>query len=471
MAEFDPDKYLQEPFDPESYLGGKRSTDLLPMDEISMQFGRAEPEPQPSTMPYREQMYNVGQFGKGVAKGAAAGVPGMIGDIETLGRAGARLAGAKVEPKSVFPTTERILERVAGPAETKAEAAGRAVGPFASPLPTTAVSKLFRRGAETLVGPTTRATETAASRAENLGFKLEPRQLRADQPYGSPGFGAAAEKNQTLANKLASKETGVEVGEITPKFVGERLKTLGNEYDKIFANPIKADRSLVQALENIATFEARVRPAESRIASQTAMNIVDRFNRATQQVGPTVKAVAVDGKELQRLREEISYLARTATQGSDRTQAGEILRLIDDAISRTNPQLGQKLAETNKQYAATSALRDMIEQGGIQQGNISLEKLGNYLAQNVYGFGSGTSRHPLLELGTLGRELNIRARWQGLEAPSETLSALLSRTGRLLTTPLRTQLGRRVQRGEPLTPPIVAPAVVPAAGGRAVEEQ
>ena len=456
------------------FLGGgkqAREPKMVPTsDPFGMPTGGMAEQYQP-TMSYGEQMQNVGQFTKGFGTGMAAAIPGTVGDIETLGRAGARYFGAQIEPESFFPTTERITEFVAGPSETKAEEAGRKMGPYASPFLASGVKSLVKGGAKALVGPTTRTTADMAKRAEELGFKLEPRQLRADKPYGSPGFAGSAKENQTLANKLVTKETGKEVSEITPKYVGDRLKDLGKTYDEIFAQPIKTDRDLVGALREIAEFEARIRPADARVATQVANNIISRFDEAVQSVGPAVKAVSVEGKQIQRLREELSNIARTSTQGPERYRAGQLIELIDQTITKTNPALGAKLADTNRKYAATASLRDLIESGGIQQGNVSLEKLGGYLAQNVYGYGSGTSRHPLLELGTLGRDLNIRARWQGLEAPSETLSALLSKTGRILSTPLRTQLGRRLQRGEYRLPTVSVPAAGAAAAGRAVEEK
>lgn len=470
------DDFLTGKQSADDFLGGgkpKAPREMVPSYDPMGAFtgGMEQAAPKP-TMPYGEQMYNVGQYAKGFGTGMAASIPGTVGDIETLGRAGARYFGADIDPQSFFPTTERISEAVMGPAETKAEEAGRGMGPYASPfLSSGAIKPLLKRGAVELVGPTTRTTSDLAKRAEQLGFKLEPRQLRADKPYGSPGFAGAAKENQSLANKLVTKETGVEAKEITPKFVGERLKDLGENYNKIFSQPIKADRDLVGALREISEFEARIRPADARVATQVATNITQRFEKAVESLGPTVKAVSVEGKELQRLREELSNIARTSTQGPERYRAGQLIELIDKAITKTNPELGAKLADTNRKYAATAALRDLIESGGIQQGNISLEKLGGYLAQNVYGYGSGTSRHPLMELGSMGRDLNIRARWQGLEAPSETLSALLSKTGRLLSAPLRTQLGRRLQRQEPTLPTVSVPAAGAAAAGRAVEEK
>ena len=131
------------------------------------------------------------------------------------------------------------------------------------------------------------------------------------------------------------------------------------------------------------------------------------------------------------------------------------------------------MEKANREYAATKALEELVEKGGIQGGNISLEKLGNHLAQNVYGFGSGTARHPLAELGNIGRELKIRGRFEGVETPSGTITGAISKLGQVLNLPGRAQFGRSLQRRLPIEPTGTTGAVAApvSAVGRAVEEQ
>lgn len=100
-------------------------------------------------------------------------------------------------------------------------------------------------------------------------------------------------------------------------------------------------------------------------------------------------------------------------------------------------------------YAATAALRDGIEQGFITQGKVSLQGLGNYLAKNVYGYGSGTTAHPLYDLGYLGQRLNIRSRAEGVDYPGyDAVAALLGRGKQAVSSLVggRTQLARDLQR-------------------------
>jgi len=441
-------------------------------DPMGAFTGYSEAAPVATNMPYSEQMRKAaeftGRFGRGVGKGIVGGIAGAPGDIEQLARQGFNLAsraatasgglvpseyqtGTKiptlVSEKSVLPTSQRVEEYLFAKPKTAEEQIGMTAGEVLG-IPTVAgLGKgLARKGTEAILGRTTKTIGDLASKAEDLGFKLEPRQLREAQPLGSPGFMGNAKKNQTLANELATEATGMKAKEISPQFINERLKEADKSYSNIFDRELKIDRPLIEDLNKIAEFEGRVRPADVRSATQASNNIIGTFNRAESAVGQPITALKVDGKELQRLRNDLSYIARTANIGDDRRVAGQFVEAIDSAIARNNKSLATELANTNRKYAATKTLQDMIEKGTVSGGNISLSKLGDYVAANSYGFGAGTSRHPLSDLGMIGRELNIRGLFEGVQEPSGELSQLLSKTGRFATPFLRTQPARTAQR-------------------------
>ena len=165
-------------------------------------------------------------------------------------------------------------------------------------------------------------------------------------------------------------------------------------------------------------------------------------------VSETIQA-KINGKEFQRLRENIARISRTAADPRDRERAGEFLRAIDEGLGRYDEAALNKLRETNRKYAATAALRDGIEQGFVQGGKISPQGLGEYLARTTYGYGSGTSRHPLYELGYAGQRLNLRSRAEGVDYPGyDAVAALLGRGRQALSSIVggRTQLARDLQR-------------------------
>jgi len=418
------------------------------VDEPKKEYSKTQYRRVFQGLPQEEQQ----ELSKQGAIGVASAIPGMFGDIESAGRAGARYFGYDVEPETIAPTSRDVATFFgADEPETKKgqqyRSAGELLGGFVGP---SALGKVLGVAGEALVGGTTKTVGSLANRAEKLGFKLEPRQLSAETPKGSPGFMGAAKENQTLANELASAETGVKVKEINPKFVGERLKDIGDEYEKIFKQPLKVDRQLATDLQAMADFERTVRPADVRTITAAADNVVGKFSQAQAQVQTPISAIRVEGEVLQRLRNEMSYLARTATDGQTRSVAGDFVQKIDANIARNHKDLVKPLEKANREYAATKALQELIEKGGIQGGNISLEQLGNHLAQNVYGFGAGTTRHPLTELGTLGRELKLRGRFEGVETPSGTITGILSKAGQFLNLPGRMQAGRAVQRALPV---------------------
>lgn len=168
-------------------------------------------------------------------------------------------------------------------------------------------------------------------------------------------------------------------------------------------------------------------------------------------LSPADVTASMDGAELQRLRSAIADIARTHADGQIRYQAGKYVELIDSMIEKSHPELRSLLQQTNRRYAAALTLEEGIRRGFISQGKISLKSLGDYLAgsNQISGFGSGTSRHPLYDLGYMGRELNMTSRVEGMKLPEyDTLGALIGRGKQLLSSKLgtRNQGARALQR-------------------------
>ena len=180
---------------------------------------------------------------------------------------------------------------------------------------------------------------------------------------------------------------------------------------------------------------------------------VDDFYRANWKGNLTQQAVqqepmlqpaaqmagGIDGRELQALRSNLSSLAYRL-EGPDKYRAAELLRAIDDAIETNNTGLASKFREINRRYSANEALLELERRGGIFGGNISLEKLG----QITKDFGE---KHPLYELGEIGRQLKLRGIFEGVEYPTGELAQILSRGKRaILGTALDSPIARALQR-------------------------
>lgn len=158
------------------------------------------------------------------AYGAVAGALGAPGEIEKFAFQTApefigvkepgettgvrqRLAQKLFDRETLFPTTkdiERYGQRVGIQPPGEELAGARMLGELgAGTLP------LIPRLGRAVVGETSATSEAAARRAEELGFKISPAQVRADQPIPMKGATGYAIQNQTRANQLASRGTEI----------------------------------------------------------------------------------------------------------------------------------------------------------------------------------------------------------------------------------------------------------------------
>jgi hypothetical protein len=387
--------------------------------------------------------------------GTGLAVAGAIGDIlnlpraaETLGRAGLQKAGVNVSGEPAIPEIpigtenfERVLDKIIGKPKTDDEKIAREIGKFFGPgLFSKGVKSLIRLG----VGATTARTEDVLKAGEDLGFRFEPAQAREAEPTYGPGFASNARSNQNLANRYTSKIMGAETNNFEKDYLAKRFKEARQSYDSIFNKPIQGDSKLIQDLQDIKDFEAKITPADVRKLTATANNIIDQYNTAAQNVGGKVTKFMMDGRVFKELRDDLAALSRSNLSGKDAVKAGEFVDLLDGVIERSNPQDFLKLQDTNKKYAALKAVE---ESGAIDPaGNISLKTLGDYLDKKIPGFGRGTETHPLDTLGKIGVTGNLTSLSEGFKKGSTSLSELFNRFGRIATIPLRTQAARDVQR-------------------------
>jgi hypothetical protein len=157
----------------------------------------------------------------------------------------------------------------------------------------------------------------------------------------------------------------------------------------------------------------------------------------------------IDGKELQRLRSNLTDIARNSTDGANRKVAGDFVNAIDKAIEKYHPKEFESLQKNNREYAAVRSLADGLEPSGfVKGGKVSPEALGKYVASKSYGYGAGTSTHPLYELGFAGEKLGLRSREEGLQLQGSELAKALNMSKLRLASMLgtRSQLARAAQR-------------------------
>mgnify|MGYP003335741596 CR=1 FL=1 len=389
-----------------------------------------------------------GQAAKGFATQIPAEILGIPGGLEFLGRA--VIPG--VSTKTILPTSEKIASAIAGKPKTEEEKIGRKLGEIAS----FAVGPSAIKGAGKLaVGVPTATTETIARKAEDLGFKLSPSQLRRDVPVSARGATGWSQKNQTLANELASDGTGKTVKEISPTFIRDRLDNLGNQFDSLYkGKTFNIDPEAVQAIDSLKNVEQFL-PGAAQVSAikSTANKIIENFSSLAGREGARPETFGITGDALQTIRNDLSAAARSSSNRGDAHRIYELIDVIDNSIARNHTEVAEKLATIRPQYRNTIILEDLTRKGGISGGNISLERLGSMLAGRREGI---RRTGDIDELGEIGRELKLRAMWEsaGPELSSSEISNLLSKgySYGLGLLGLQTRPARALQRSFAPTP-------------------
>lgn len=327
------------------------------------------------------------------------------------------------------------------------------------------------------VGRSEANVEQTARAAERLGFRLEPMQVRAERPGASPGFGASAERNQLLANRLVTEAAGQRADKVLPEYIGQRLKDLGSKYEDIYIGPggtarpraFKIDSDTIDALKVVSQQEQRLAAGAVPSVRNISADLVRRFEELKSEMpGARITSMNVPGTDLQRLRSELTRIYRTTTDNVDRGQAMNMLRQLDENVARNHPSEAAKLAELNPQYRTVLTLEKLAP----YRGNVSLQQVGRWLESNDPMFARGASRHPLADLGRMGMDLNIRSVDETVSRATMAGDIPIGRLEKILGIGARTQLARAAQRRGVEPPrPLVSPAgAVPVLGARTEQE-
>ena len=435
------------------------------LEMLRLRKQRAEQSRKPPEEP------TFGEKTKALGYGAATGFAGGLGELEKFGAydvpemLGLREKGKRDEVmgrQTIFPT---IPEAEAGLSKLGIQkprkevsgykTAGEILGGFGTSLP-----GMVRGGTKMLLGTPTATREASAKAAEKLGFKLSPAQVRQAEPVGAKGATFFGEKNQTLANQLASKGTGKQVDEVTEKFIGDRLKSLGGEFDKVYkGKTFNIDKDAVDALNQIRAMEAQL-PGVAGVSpvAQTADEIVKNFQALTNRKGALPDTFGIEGEALQRIRNALTERARSTSSANAR-EIYHLVDVIDSSIAKNHPQIAKQLDVIRPQYRNSIILEDLFRSGGIQGGDVSLERLGTMMRTDR-GVVRRTGQE-IDDLAKLGRDMKLRAMWEpsgaGATAGEQTLKQALGTTMGVVPTAagLRTRPARAAQRFY-ATPPTTA---------------
>ena len=372
----------------------------------------------------------------------AAGLPGAA--IRGIGKVGEAIGKAPIE------------STLAGGAAGAGSETARALGlsePYASLVGVGAgfIPGLSRIGArsmyESFLGTPTEAAQQLAQVARSKGIELEPAAIRQiDKSARTGATPEIARKNQTRINQLASEATGKKSDRVDAKFIGDRLDALGPEFERI-----------------IRKRDFQIMPSEISDAMRVFMQEVDAAPAAIPLVRNVAEKIgtagSLTGEALQRIRTDLGRVVRTSTEPTDVHMAGQAIDILDDIVESQLRREGSKgsadlarLSEIRPQYRATKTLQTLLRRDGINpEGDLSAERLGNYLRQKDSMYSAGKSTNPLSDLGRIGETFQLRGAFEPQMARSAEEAAKAARG-------VGKELGRFAKLGVPA-------AVGGAAGG------
>jgi hypothetical protein len=400
----------------------------------------------------QEMESDIGKKAGAFAYGAGTGAVGGLGELEKFGAytvpevLGFREQDQKDQfmgRQTLFPTIEKAREwagkaGIQRPEEQYRgyETGGEFVGGMITGGP-----GLVKGSTRTFLGIPTKSGEKLAQEAEALGFKLSPAQVRQDVPVSSKGATGYAKENQTLANKLASKGTGEQIDEITPEFIGRRLETLGEEYNKLYKGKFfVVDSDVENVLNNILAKEVELGYAGVTPVKQATQTILENLQSTSK----------IAGEDLQRLRNVLTQRARSTSSRSDAHEIYNLVDILDQSVQKNNPAIASALEKLRPQYRNSIILEDLYRKGGIRNGNISLEQLGNMLGGKRDAVRRTAS--DIDTLGEYGRELGIRGRFEQTGTKGSTGEDILKKAlgttlgGLASLTGLRSATARKAQK-------------------------
>jgi hypothetical protein len=214
-----------------------------------------------------------------------------------------------------------------------------------------------------------------------------------------------AEKNQSLANKLASASTGKEAREISPDFIRSRLSDLGKEFDKVYKEQFeaaqtvtrnKSDARKLAQEKTLKEFEMQQQATLDRermlnqikvagIGQTREYNEQARINKITSLKQQARKLDATDTKAAAELRAQAADLEMAAGRGAasavagDRQELAELKALLKSAEeTASNPMLPKaardaavaQMNQINQQITGMTKMGSGIGTGAPPSGKV-----------------------------------------------------------------------------------------------------
>jgi hypothetical protein len=342
------------PYSPANLIPGFRDANAAALGRLKMKISQREQTQRPGKIgEFAGNMLTTGWVPGGpMVSGAATG--GLLSTKkDPMGVAGDMVAGAvggKVG-SSIVGGAGKMLQGVTDPAVKRLAAAG---------IPLT----LGQMGGKVAKGIEDRATS----------IPIVGDVIRNAQRRGIEGANRAA-FNDTLANVGEKLPDGVDIGHDAYVYTRQRL---GDIYDEVLAPlTVARDTPFAQALTGAKTKIAKIgNPAVRSEALQILKTSVQsRFDKTGKMVGQDLKDAQSD------LGSHINDLSQGKTWEK---KAGAALKdvkvALEDLVSRTDPEAGERLAQVNAGWAHLKPLETATQKAGVKTAGVWNM---NQLAQGV----------------------------------------------------------------------------------------
>lgn len=307
-----------------------RAPEMPPMEPVEPSYASSMPdipleqEPRLPRMSARDIASGAAATGQAFGEGVIAGIPGVVGDIESLGRTavnqlqrpeilrralgvagplGPLALGASrigpVEQETAFPTSGEVARGVFGESEAPAGETIREVGSIFSPLGTVArgIGRAGRAVLESpLVGRPTAEQARVAAEAERAGIRVRPRQVRETEP----GTEMLDPVEQRQINREANRAIGIDADAFDSAAVQRATRRFDDEYRRLYGTEIKVDEEAADIFQQIIRDERALDPAGSYRVAATARNFFARFQEAQREAAEQAMLLQLQRQRTQR---------------------------------------------------------------------------------------------------------------------------------------------------------------------------
>jgi len=375
----------------------------------------------------------------GMATGVAQNIPGIPGNVESLGRLLASPLGADRENRW-FPTSTSVGDKIAGPPANEQVAGGRQIGDIFSPGILAALAKGLVNIPSALGGMAGKPDPNVvalAQRAQSLGVPVRPGQAASSRavkviddqlaalPPSLTGNSAANPARITpdaqfeAFTRAVSKTIGEDAPALTPAVMAKAKKKISDVYDAVLPrNQVAPTPALATALDDIKT------NAVDALDEDSAKPVLHALKQIEKKMAG---AGALTGRQYQTMRAKGGMISAVSdSQNATVAHYGSKIRdALDDAFE-TQAQGGDAAAikQAREWFRNFKVLEPLAEKAPT--GKISPALLLGQVAKAYPDFATGGGGD-IADLARIGQQF--------LKSPPNSETAVRSWVMRTLENP------------------------------------